>query len=386
MKKYKIALITNIPSPSRIPLFQRLAEKIDIFIYFMASSERKRGWKPKVYQGFNYKILPDFAIGFQNKATQESFSFHTNPTLAFELLKRPYDVMIIGGFASLSAYVAFLVSKIKRKPVILWIGNTLQDEPSTLRKIALPLIKVLMRFSNAFVVYGTRSKEYVTSFGIPEDRVFTAINTGNVDFFKAVSERLKGCKKSVKGQSKIKSKKVILYVGQFIERKGLKQLVEAFSRLKREEKGVGLILVGDGPQRQELVTRCQGVEDVHFTKIIQPEDLPLYYAIADVFVLPSLYDRFGIVVSEAMASGLPIIATEKVGASADIIRDGVNGYVVKDRDVDGLYEALRKILKDPQLSSWMGENSRRMIEKEFNLDKTAQGFIEAIEYVTKTPI
>ena len=386
MKKYKIALITNIPSPYRIPLFERLAEKIDIFIYFMASSERKRGWKPKVYQGFTYKILPDFAIGFRNKAMQESFSFHTNPTLAFELLKRPYNVMIIGGFASLSCYTAFLFSKIKRKPVILWIGNTLQDEPSTLRKIALPLIKLLMKFSNAFGVYGTKSKEYVMSFGIPAEKIFVAVNVGNVDFFMKESERLKRQKEAIKRRLEIKSNKVILYVGQLIERKGVKYLVEAFSKLKGEEKGAGLVLVGDGPQREELMRRCQGVEDIHVTRIIQPEDLPPYYAIADVFVLPSLYDRFGIVVSEAMASGLPIIATEKVGASADLIRDGVNGYVVKDGDVDGLYEALRKILKDPQLPWWMGENSRRMIENEFNLDKMAQGFIEAIEYVIKTPI
>ncbi len=384
MKKYKIALITNIPSPYRIPLFERLAKKIDIFIYFMASTEGRRGWKPKVYQGFTYKILPDFAIGFQNKVTQESFSFHTNPTLAFELLKRPYDVMIIGGFASLSCYIAFLFSKIKRKPVILWIENTLQDEPSTLRKIALPLIKLLMKFSNAFVVCGTRSKEYVISFGIPRERVFTAINAGNVDFFKAGSERLKGQKRAIKRQLKIKSNKVVLYVGQFIERKGVRYLVEAFSKLKGEEKGAGLVLVGDGPQREELMRRCQGVEDIHFTKSVQPEELPPYYAIADVFILPSLYDRFGIVVSEAMASGLPIIATEKVGASADLIRDGVNGYVVKDGDVDGLYEASRKILKNPQHSWWMGENSRRMIENEFNLDKMAQGFVEAIEYVIRT--
>ena len=386
MKKYKIALITNIPVPYRVPLFERLAKKIDIFIYFMAASERKRGWEPKVYQGFAYKILPDLAIGFQNKATQESFSFHTNPTLAFELLKRFYDVMIIGGLASLSNYIAFLVSKIKRKPVILWIGNTLQDEPSTLRKIAMPLIKLLMKFSDAFVVYGTRSKEYVISFGTPQERVFTAINTGSVEFFKAESERLKGQKRIIKRELGIKNNKVILYVGQFIERKGVKYLVEAFGKLKREEKGVGLVLVGDGPQREELIKRGHGIEDIHFTKIIQPENLPAYYAIADVFILPSLYERFGIVVSEAMASGLPIIATEKVGASADLIRDGVNGYVVKDGDVDGLYAALRKILKDPQLSWWMGENSRRMIENEFNVDKTAQGFIEAIEYVIKTPI
>lgn len=383
MKKYKIALITNIPSPYRIPLFERLAEKTDIFIYFMALSERRRGWKPKVYQGFTYKILPDFAIGFQNKATQESFSFHTNPTLAFELLKRPYDVMIIGGFASLSTYVAFLVSKIKRKPVILWIGNTLQDEPSTLRKIALPLIKLLMKFSNAFVAYGTRSKEYVMSFGIPPEKIFIAVNVGNVDFFMKESERLKRQKEAIKRQLEIKSNKVILYVGQLIERKGVKYLVEAFTKLKGEEKGAGLVLVGDGPQREELMRRCHGVDDIHVTKIVQPEDLPPYYAIADVFVLPSLYDRFGIVVSEAMASGLPIVATEKVGASVDLIRDGVNGYVVKDGDVDGLYEALRKILKDPELSKRKGENSRRMIEKEFNLDKTAQGFIEAIEYVKR---
>jgi len=350
----------------------------------MASSEKKRGWKTKVYQGFNYKILPDLAIGFQNKATQESFSFHTNPTLAFALLKRPYDVMIIGGFASLSSYIAFLVSKIKRKPVILWIGNTLQDEPSTLRKIAMPIIKLLMKFSNAFVVYGTRSKDYVTSFGIPRERVFTAINVGNVEFFKAESERLKGQKGVIKGELDIKSNKVILYIGQFIKRKGVKYLLDAFSKLKGEEKDTGLVLIGDGPQREELMQKGHGVKDIHFIDAIQPESLPSYYVIADVFILPSLYERFGIVVSEAMASGLPIIATEKSGASADLIRDGVNGYVVKDRDVDGLYAALRKILKDPQLSRRMGGNSSRMIENEFNLDKTTQGLIEAIKYVTRT--
>lgn len=372
----RVVLIHNIPSPYRLPLFERLARHpaMDFFVYFLASTTKERKWQPKLSGSFDYKLLPGFTLGYPGWVFH---TFHINPTVIMELLRRPYDVIIIGGFYSLAAWVGIVISKVRRKRIILWIGNTLQDEPSLLRRIVLPLTRLLVKFADAFIVYGTRAKEYVMSFGIPPEKIFIAINVGDVDYFGQESLKLAAQKEAIKNELGIKSNKVILYIGQLTERKGVKYLLEAFNLLREED--VGLVIVGDGPQKQALL-RNSG-KNVYFIDFVQPEVLPRYYAIADIFVLPSLYDRFSIAVSEAMASGLSIVTTNRDGASVDLVRDGVNGYVIEDRNANELRETLAKVLGDSELLAKMRENSRRMMKEEFNLDKTVRGFFEAIEYV-----
>jgi len=383
MAKYKIAIITNIPTPYRIPLFDRLAHhpSLDLCVYFTAASQKNRKWLVELGNRFNYKTLPGFSLRYQGK---DFFSYNINPSIVPELLNKNHDVIIAGGYDSWTNQVAFILSRIKRVPFILWSGSTVY-ESSPLRKIAYPVIRLIVKHCDAYIVYGSRAKEYLISLGASPGKVFIAPNCTDVDFFKEACRRLKPQKERLKNKLGIKQEKLILYVGQLIERKGIKYLIEAFKDLKRERDDIGLMIIGDGLQKHELIIRCEqeGIKDVHLLGFIQKEQLPTYYSIADVFVLPSIREAFAIVVSEAMACGLPVIHTRTGGASADLIKEGANGYVVEDRNTYQLYEALKKILSNSGIEGRMGKESLRIIDEESGLDRMVQGFIDAVNYAMR---
>jgi len=124
--------------------------------------------------------------------------------------------------------------------------------------------------------------------------------------------------------------------------------------------GTRLALVGDGPQRAELEAYFAGLP-VHFAGYLQGEELATAYASADAFVFPSSLESFGLVLLEAMASGLPVIAA-RVGGVTDIVREGVNGYSFDIGDIKGLVERTRAALHDPAHLRQMGAAARAYAE------------------------
>jgi len=383
-RKTKIALIQNIASPYVIPLFSQFAAvpEVDLQVYFMALSEKDREWIIKLRDDFQYKVLPGFSINFFKK---DLFAFHINPSIIWELIRSNPDIVFSGGYSSLTTYFAFLYAKIYRKPFLVWSESTIH-EPSFLRTVSLPLVKFIVGHSDAHVACGTRSREYLLRLGARPEGIFTAYCTVDTDSFKRQSGELKARKEKLKGEIGVKNKSVILYVGRLIEIKGLKYLIRAYSQLK-PEIDVALFIVGDGMQKEELIDLCRrdNIQDVFFTGYIQLEALTQYYVIADIFVLPSLKETWGRVLNEAMACGLPVISTIKAGASADLIKNGLNGFVVEDKNAEQLYHAMYKILSDPELKQSMGSKSQQMINESFKMEHAVAGFMSAVNYAISKP-
>ena len=124
MKEYKVALITNIPSPYRIPLFEKIAEhpSIDLCVYFTAVSEKNRKWTVELSDKFKYKILPSFTLEYRGN---DLFSYHINLSIIQELIRNDYDVVIAGGYSSFTTQISFFLCKIRKIPFILWSGGTI---------------------------------------------------------------------------------------------------------------------------------------------------------------------------------------------------------------------------------------------------------------------
>jgi glycosyltransferase involved in cell wall biosynthesis len=173
----------------------------------------------------------------------------------------------------------------------------------------------------------------------------------------------------------------VLYVGQLIERKGLRYLIDAYDRLKRTYADVALVLLGYGPLRNELeeTARMRGLPDVHFLGHMDVEQIPRAYAMADVFVLPSLEDTWGLVVNEAMACGLPVVVSERVGGSVDLVRDGENGFLVEAGDADALAERVGVLVRQPELAERLGACSMQLIQQ-FTPERAAHGFAAAVDH------
>jgi len=156
-----------------------------------------------------------------------------------------------------------------------------------------------------------------------------------------------------------------LFCGQLIERKGLRVLFGAFARLARDDSV--LLVVGDGPLRGKLSVPPRTI----LAGAVAYERIPDYFLAADVFVFPTLYDGWGVVVNEACAAGLPLICSRAAGAAWDLVTDGENGFLVEAGDEAELASAMARLAADAELRTVMGERARRRVQ-EFTVQRAAE--------------
>jgi len=159
--------------------------------------------------------------------------------------------------------------------------------------------------------------------------------------------------------------KKILFVGRLHPVKGVQYLLGAMSIVHQELPEAKLILVGDGEEREylESLTDSLGIREcVEFAGRVPHERVQDYMNLAEVFVLPSLSEGFPVTILEAMACGLPIVAT-RVGGVPDIIEDGANGYLINTKNPEQIAEALLRVLQDEELQKIMSNNNRKSAEK-----------------------
>jgi glycosyltransferase involved in cell wall biosynthesis len=203
------------------------------------------------------------------------------------------------------------------------------------------------------------------------------------DYFFAQSEVLAGAKYFLRDREGISPDlPVILFCGKFSGVKRPLDLLKAFQCLGSDPKA-SLVFVGDGLLRDELqrYVKEHGLKHVHFLGFRNQSELPACYSMADVLVLPSDFEPWGLVVNEAMCFGLPIIASDKVGAALDLVRDGVNGFVFPAGRIELLADCLRKMILDKHTREQMGARSRDMIVQ-WGIDETVQGILSALDFAT----
>jgi glycosyltransferase involved in cell wall biosynthesis len=234
-------------------------------------------------------------------------------------------------------------------------------------------------------------KEEKMSLGAPEKKTFIMPNVSNIcvtasDYSEAEKLRDKLC---------LNEKRGILFVGRMDELKGVQYLIEAFAKLVSERDDIALICVGDGPCRERLQSLCQELHidgHVHFIGWIDPEIIRNkciipYYLSCDVLVVPSIFvkgkpDACPLVVNEAMGCGKAVIATTAVGSAFAMIKNGVNGFIVPEKDSGALYTALKAVLADPATAEAMGDASRKVIETGYTYSQMFSGFQSAISSLT----
>jgi len=375
MKRYKVALIHNIISPYRVPFFEKLANHpfIDLSVYFCAKTHKHRMWDIQQSNKYKYKILSGVTLEFAG------IQYHINPSIILKLIGGDYDIIIINGAMNFTMQISFIISRLLKIPIILW-SEGIESSQSLVRKIIDPIIKYVIRKVDAIVVPGTKSRDFHITQGANPRKIFIAPNIIDNEFFIKQSAKFRKDRKKIKKNLAIQNKKIILYVGQLIKRKGVKYLIDAYEKLKKDKKDICLIIVGDGPEKNELEQRSKRTEDIYFMGWVSEEEKIKYYSISDLFILPTLQDVWGLVINEAMCLGLPVISTYTAGASFDLIMQGKNGFVVEEANTEQLHLAMKKILSDEKLAKRMGKKSLEIIKNKFTIDNMVEGFVKAIEY------
>lgn len=372
----KIILVTEIISPYRIPVFNEIARGLkDRFrVFFLGETEKRRKWK--IYKQnikFYYEVLP--SILFQRK---DASPYFFNPTIICKLMKYSPEIIITGGYQHPSYFLAMLYAKFFRKRIILWCESNKHDQRCVYFWKEY-YKRWFVRNCSGCIVPGKASFEYIVSLGADSKNIWIAPNAVDSDYFSRERGRYIENKKAFK-KDKCFPEKLILYVGRLIDQKGILDLLNAFHIISNKQADLGLLCVGEGAELEKYRRFCKikNIKNVFFTGFIHQEELPFYYALADIFILPSHSEVWGLVLNEAMASKLPVIASDAAGAARDLIIDGENGYIYQKGNIKELVEAIEKVLNSDRIA--MGAKSYEIIHN-FSPQKCAQGFIRMIEEI-----
>jgi glycosyltransferase involved in cell wall biosynthesis len=338
----KLALITEIPAPFRIPLWNALAERVDLRVILLAERDPRRA-----YELHRNEWRFDACVLSGRELLLRDRWLVVNRGVRQEV--RGADAVLVGGWNQ-PAYFQAARAGI---PYALWVESTARDA----RRGHLEWLKRRLLASAAGVVVpGTAARDYVLGLGFDPARIVVAPNAFDLTAFTDAVERARG-----------RHAPTMLTVARLSPEKDVPMLLRAVEGLDAE-----LVVVGGGPQEGQL--REAAPTNVRFVGHVNRDELPRWYANADVFILPSRSETWGMALSEAAAAGLPLVATEAVGGAWDLIEEGINGYRVPVGDAAGLREALGRVLAADDWRDRAGRRSRELAEQ-----ATPERWAEAVE-------
>jgi glycosyltransferase involved in cell wall biosynthesis len=230
-----------------------------------------------------------------------------------------------------------------------------------------------------FLPGGTRQARYLARFGVKPERMTVAQMTVDVcairRFCATDREGLRLAARSCWGIAA--DARIVLYVGRLEDYKGIGVLLAAFSRFAEDKKDARLVVAGDGSLRARIETIAATPDrGVVYLGRLSGDDVLRAYLAADLLVLPSLFEPWGLVVNEAMACGLPVIVSDRVGCADDLVRHGETGLVVGAGSETDLATAIGRFAQDEPVRHRMGQAAERLISN-WTLDNEARNIMSA---------
>ncbi len=373
-KRWRILILASHVIQYSSPLFRRMAQdpRIDLQIAYCTL----QGTTPSVDPEFGVEVVWDTSVldGYPwvhipNRSPVPGlgrFFGLFNPGIWGLIRKSHFDAAILPGYFYFTAWIAIAAAKWSGTPIVFvtdshGLRSWNAQSPWKLR-IKKWVVKRIFSLANAVMVSSSGGVDYLKSLGFSSDRIFLVPTAVDNDWWTEQSSKVD--RKAVRGSWKIPGDgTVVLFCAKLQRWKGPADLLEAFARAGVPNSY--LVYAGDGPERGNLERRAieLGIADrVRFLGFVNQSQLPAAYSAADLLVLPSLFEPFGLVVNEAMLCGLPVAVSDRVGAKFDLVRPGENGYVFPAGDVPALAGILQQILGDPEERARMGAAARRRME------------------------
>jgi glycosyltransferase involved in cell wall biosynthesis len=337
----RVAVVSPEPTPYRSPLFDRIAERadVDLTVIYAARTVAGRTWQVEPHHRAVFLSGP--RVPGLGRVLRHDYPLTLG--IGGALREARPDVVVVSGWSTFASQAAIAWSRAHRIPYVLLVeSHDLGPRAGWRRAVKGAVVPRLVRAAASVLVVGTAARESVVVRGAPPERVRVFANTVDVPRWIERAQRL-----TVPQHDDV----VVLSVGRAVAEKGLDVLAAAC-----DEAGVRLETVLGGASEDELARR---------------------YVEADIFALLSRQETWGVVVTEAAASGLPLVLSDRVGAAYDLLRDGENGFLVPADDVGAAARGLRTLAEDADLRRSMGEASRELV-RGWGYEPSVENFLAAV--------
>jgi glycosyltransferase involved in cell wall biosynthesis len=396
----RLAYIVSHPIQYQAPLLRRIAQERDIDLtVFFGSDFSLRGysdkgfgvgvkWDVPLVEGYKHEFLPvlkDDAIVTPTRPLNSGI---------FRRLKGkdgapPFDALWIHGYSSVNSLHAMIAAKALGIPVLLraepWLSDRLRT-PLTLwtKQFYFQLIRNLV---SCVLPIGTLNRAYWDYYLGDDFPKWTMPYAVDNDYFQRRS------REAVPGRAELQTelrldpgRPVILFASKLQTRKRCIDLLEAYLALAPApgvEPHPYLLIVGDGEERQALEQRAaqSGFSSIRFCGFRNQSELPRFFNLASVFVLPSRHEPWGLIVNEVMNAACPVILSDDVGCHPDLVTEAVEGYLYPVGDVPALTSALRRLFAIPENAEHMGQNALRRIQA-WNFEEDVRALRQALATLT----
>ena len=345
----RLAVILSHPVQYYSPWFRWLAGRsgLNLRVFYLWDSgvtptrdrqfNRTFSWDVDLLSGYEHEFVPNTA---RAPGTHHFGGLH-NPSLRQRLRAWAPDAILLFGYAYRTHLGLFL-----RPPApLIFRGDSHllgHPSPSWLKRIAL---RLLYSRCSAVTYVGSANLHYFQTFGVPASKLHFAPHCVDASRFTRTSA-IDADAHRLRDELGLAGKKIVLFAGKFLPDKQPLRLLESFIEIAPSDSA--LVFVGDGPQRPQLEALASTRPNlaIRFLPFANQSEMPSRYAMADIFVLPSigLYETWGLAVNEAMHAGVPCLVSDRVGCQQDLVTEGETGWVFSASDPDGLHRALARAL------------------------------------------
>ena len=399
-RRVRLAYLVSHPIQYQAPLLRRIATEPDIDLtVFFGSDSSVRGYRDAGFGGVDVKwdvpLLEGYVHEFLPKLRDRGNVSFANP-LNFGLVSRlrgsggeaAFDALWVHGYASVNSLQGILAAKALGIPVLLRAESWLGDRSRSGVKLGLKraFFAGLKTLVDGVLPIGTLNAEYWRYYFGDEVPQFLLPYAVDNDYFSARAREAESGRASLQAELELDpARPVILFAGKMQTRKHCDHLIEAYTRLS-PAPGVDplpyLVIVGDGEQRAALERQAEatGFNSIRFCGFRNQSELPRFFDLATVFVLPSRHEPWGLIVNEVMNAARPAIVTGDVGCAPDLIVDGENGCIYPAGDVSALADALCRVLETPDTAEAMGRRAFERIQS-WGFEQDIKGLRQALQRI-----
>jgi glycosyltransferase involved in cell wall biosynthesis len=359
----RVAYLVTHPIQYQAPLLRRLNEEPDLEVTALFRSDfSARGyvdpgfgatvaWDVPLLEGYPYKVLP--AFGDRDRL---GFWRPLNHGLASELRRRRYDALWIHGYGAAYHLYAMLLGRVLGVPVMLRdeAHNRSRSRRAADRLRARAVYAYMRATVSRFLAIGAANRERYLSFGIPADRIHLVPYAVDNRFFGVarLDDKRAARAKVAQALQVDPSRPQVLFAAKLQIRKRCSDLIRAFlaDGIWNHPSRPVLVIAGDGEEMglcRDLVDGSPAAEAVRFLGFQNQTALVDLYRSADIFVLTSNAEAWGLTINEAMSAGCAVLASDELGSTPDLVQDGLNGFTCRPGDIATQSARLRDMLDDP---------------------------------------